>query len=61
VQERIDVAGAIGAWSTSRAAGNNASLEQFIPNWGRQHEAQPVEQMIAVLRGLQRKGKRGES
>jgi hypothetical protein len=59
VQERVDVAGAVAGWSAARSAGANVDLEAFVPNWSRKANQQPVDQMIAVMRGLQRKGNGG--
>jgi len=60
IQERVDVAGAIGAWTTAKSNGASTSLEQFVPNWDRKPQQQPVEQMIAVMRAIQARGKRGK-
>lgn len=55
------MAGAVGAWSTARAAGNNVALDQFIPDWSGQKRRQSADQMIAIMRDLQRRvRKRGK-
>ena len=57
VQERVDVAGAFAAWAALSAAGSKAPLSDFIPRWGRGSAAQTPEEMIGVMRSLQKEKK----
>lgn len=54
VQERVDVAGALAAWAS---VGNpKRSPRDFMPDWqSDEARTQDPEDMIAVLRGIQRK------
>jgi hypothetical protein len=57
LHERIDQAAALVAWSIARSLGaTEEGPEAFLPRWDESPgEAQSVEQMIALVRGLQRR------
>lgn len=59
VQERVDAAGAVGAWATAASTGSKAGPEAFLPAWDRpvSRPRQTAEQMMDFMRGLMRRGK----
>lgn len=63
VQERVDVAGAMGAYATAAAAGaKDVRPDDFLPDWSRALQPkrqQTPEEMMAVVRGLMKPKPKG--
>lgn len=49
IQERIDQAGAVVAWTVARCAGAEVDIKDFLPAWGKE---EPVGHVADLFRAL---------
>lgn len=57
MRERVDQAAARAAFVVARALGAKVAFEDLLPRW--EQRAQTPEEMIAVMRGIQRRQRAG--
>jgi hypothetical protein len=64
VQERVDYAGAISAWGSLRAMGAKPTPDKLLPQWASEDAPeefrQSADEMIGVMRAMQKKGTRDD-